>query len=335
MTDVVSRPKMTLRRKPLTIIVILGAALILSLTVLFSGRRPLPGPKRPDPNGFDDLVAAGSRIRGKWPNQGKLDQANLGELRAFVGANDAALGLVRMGLGRESLAHFEDSQAGLEGQIEGQRQVKNVARLLTAEGLVAESEGRIGDASRSYRAAMGVGQTLTQGGMLTDAQLGWFLQKSAGDRLRKLLDRLSKDDLKATLRDLEALDRRRVDADAVVARWERWYRGAFSPIQRGIMGMNGLAKSEWANQVALATKAHDRAERDFRFLLVQLAIHAHHLDKGSRPRSVGELVPTYLSAVPVDPGTGKPLDYPVNPSGELSDDLGQVGQPGGEVTPRP
>ncbi len=225
------------------------ALLTLLAAAVWSWGESTPQPKLPDPNGFDNLVAAGSCIRGDWPSGTKgLEDANRVAMKAFVEANRPVLDLARVGLSRDCLVHFEDSQAGLEEQIEGQRRFKDVWRLLTIEGLVAESEGRIGDAGRSYRDILFMGQALTQDGMLTDAKLGWFLQKLAGNRLRRILGQLSKEDLKATILDLEAIDRRRVSAGAVVARWRRWYRGAFSTIQQSLMRWNGLEATERANQ---------------------------------------------------------------------------------------
>ncbi len=298
-------------------------------------RLPPTRPRLPDPNGSDDLARAGSMIRGDWPNKGAVADADPAALRPFVQANRPALDLVRVGLGRESVSPLEDSEAGLGRQFERQVLLKYAARLLIAEGLVAEADGRAGDASRSYLDSLSVGQATTQGGMLTDAQLGWVLQKRAVDRLRKLRDHLPAVDLKATIRAIEAIDRRRVAPDAVVKRWERWYRGAFRPVQRIVLQCGGTEATERLNQQFQARKAHDAAGRALRFLMVELSIHASHGEKGAWPRSVADLVPAYLASVPIDPSTGRPLDYPANPSGELSDDLGSVARPDGEVVPRP
>jgi hypothetical protein len=101
------------------------------------------------------------------------------------------------------------------------------------------------------------------------------------------------------------------------------------------MRWNGIEATERANQKTLAAKGHEEAARSLRFLRVELAIHAHHLEKGTWPRSLGGLVPTYLARVPLDPANGQPLDYPANPQGELTDDLSSIARPDGEVGPKP
>jgi hypothetical protein len=75
-------------------------------------------------------------------------------------------------------------------------------------------------------------------------------------------------------------------------------------------------------------RSHDQVERKFRFLEAELAIHAYYLENGGWPKTLEELVPGYLKAVPLDSTTGKAIDYPTSPSGELSDDLANIGDPG-------
>jgi hypothetical protein len=312
----------------------IGAALAFLLATFGSmmiGRSASPRPGWPDPNGYEELAKAGSLMQGKLPNQGDLDKADPAEIRLFIASNQAVLDQVRIGLGHESIAPLEDSQEGLTAQSDRAVRIKTAAWVLRAEGLVAETDGRFADALRSYRDILGVGQAITQGAMLGDARLGWFVQKVGIGRLRKLRNHLSVEDARRAIRDLESFDGRLVAPQTVVDRWERWYRGAFPSYQRAIMRWNGIEATERVNQKTQAVKGHDEAARSLRFLRIELAIHAHHLEKGTWPRSVKELVPAYLASVPIDPATDQPLDYPANPQGELTDDLGTIARPDGEV----
>jgi len=326
-------PPRRLRRR-LAIGAILGMMVAIVAAQWILRHRPA-GPNTPDPNGYDDLTRAGSMVRWVSPEKGNPAQAGLATFRPSVQSNRPALDLARVGLGRQSLAHFPDNQAGLAEQVASQSRLRRVAWILTAEGTVAEADGRIADASRSYLDGLRLGQAATQGEMLTGAQLGWFLQKPGIDRLRKLRDRLPPEEVKRILRELDTLDRHRVPVEAVVARWERWYRGAFGTISRIVLRANGVEAIERSTQQFQARKAHDAAARSLRFLMVELAIHAHHQDQGTWPKSMAELVPAYLASVPIDPATGRALDYPASPSGELTDDLGAIARPDGQVSPRP
>ena len=46
-----------------------------------------------------------------------------------------------------------------------------------------------------------------------------------------------------------------------------------------------------------------------RLLLLQLATRAYELEKGEHPKSLADLVPAYLKAIPQDPLTGTNLAY--------------------------
>ncbi len=62
----------------------------------------------------------------------------------------------------------------------------------------------------------------------------------------------------------------------------------------------------------LSKKIAERANANTanrRKVMVDFATRAYELDKGRRPASLAELVPTYLKAVPVDPVTGKSVGW--------------------------
>jgi hypothetical protein len=319
------------RRKAAALLAIVAAtAAVLATT----GRQP-PLPKLPDPNGYDDIVKAGSLVKGTWPNKGDFAKAAVSDVRAFVEANKATLDLARVGLGRECVVPLENSQEGMERHFEALSPIRAVGRLLQGEALVAQADGRIADASKAYHDELALGQAVTQGGMGVDHSIGSVIQWQAIVGLRKLRDRLPVEEIPAILRELEAADRKRVPLEAVEARWLAWYQGAHNPLTRTMFRLSGIEKKGRADELGVVRKGRDRVERDLRFLLAELAIHAYHQDKGTWPRSLNDLVPAYVSAVPIDPGTGKPLDYPANAEGELTDDLASIARPDGEVAPPP
>ncbi len=314
----------------------LGAIIGLVLAIgawSSTGPAAKPRAKLPEPNGFDDLARAGTLIRGPWPNQGDLAKADLEEVRRFLITNEPAFEAARLGLGRECVASFEDSQAGLVKLMEEAGQVRAVSRLFLAQSRVFEADGRLVDASKSCRESLALGQAIMQGGMIINVQMGSVIQELALRNLNPIRDRLPIDECRAILRDLEALDRRRVTPEAVGERRDAWYAESFTPIQRGMLGLSGIASKGAADERSLAKTSLDRIGRSMRFFQVGLAIHVYHLERKIWPRSVADLVPDYLPAIPTDPATGQPIDYPKNPDGELTDDLGAIGRPDGAVAP--
>jgi hypothetical protein len=334
MTEPHRTPPDPRRRRRIIVGAILGIVVVLSAAASLS-RRTIPGTRMPDPNGYDDLVQAASMIQGTWPNKGDLARADIAEVKSFVEANRASLDRARVGLSRECLIPLENTQAGLAKRLDALGRTRTLSRLFQGEAIVAQAEGRVADAVRIDRDSIALGQAMTQGGMGNDVAVGWMVQSLAIVRLRRLKDRLPAETCRSLIRELESLEGRRVTLDAVRDRWADWYRGSYNLFQRTQLRWTGIEKSGEQSELAVARKSRDKVERDMRFFMVELAIHAHHADKGTWPRTVQELVPDYLRSAPIDPATGKPLEYPANPSGELTDDLGSIARPDGEVVPRP
>ncbi|HBO45931.1 MAG TPA: hypothetical protein DD670_18820 [Planctomycetaceae bacterium] len=69
---------------------------------------------------------------------------------------------------------------------------------------------------------------------------------------------------------------------------------------RGLLDVNTIG---WLTENRIDEEMHRRA------LVLQLALAAWRREHGSLPKTLDELVGTYLDAVPVDPYTGKPFAY--------------------------
>jgi hypothetical protein len=334
MTDAGPPPPRPWRRRLIVMGLVFGVA--AAIFALSPTRRQPPPIKLPDPNGYDDLVQAGSLIHGDWPNKGDFAKAKVDDVRAFVEANKASLDRARVGLSRECVATFDNTQDGLSKHLDSFGRIRSVARLLTGEAIIREADGQPVEAARIYRDLLEVGQAMTQGGMGIDVSAMCAIQAQAITRLRALRDKLPSEAISDLLRDLESLDRRRVTPEDVEARRDLWYQGAFNSYQRAMMRLSGVEKKARVDELRIAKSLLDRiAARPMRFFMIELAIHAYQEDKKAWPRSVKDLVPGYLPSIPIDPSTGQPIDYPANPLGELTDDLTTIARPDGEVKPGP
>ena len=308
-----------------TLTISLGIGLVIVLQI--------PSEPLPDPNGYHDLVAAGQAIEGQFPAQGDWTRADLTALRDFVAKNEPALQRVRLGLSREGLAEFADSHQGLDDLMRRQGQIKTVTRLMLAAARLAYEDGRYADQVRLDLETLAVGQMMTQGSIGGTATMGWVVQRQALDQLKRLHGQLDGIDLRATLREMGALDQRRVTPGAIERREARWYAGAFPYWQRLILRANGSEAVGRTADQKLVKEAHDRAARSIRYLMVEWAIHQFYKESGRWPRSVDELVPSFLTRVPLNPDTNQPLVYPANSAGELTDDLAAIGAEDGSLNP--
>lgn len=160
-----------MRKRLRTILLILAGVLVFTLltwVVPINGRRS-PFPPLPSPNGYDDFVQAGRLSSGKV---GEFRELSYDELKELLTANSNALTLVRAGLQtrcslpvQSYLSNFANASRDLMAQ-------KQMAQLLAAEGRLAELDGRLSDAARSYLDAMRFGNEISRNGFVINRLVG-------------------------------------------------------------------------------------------------------------------------------------------------------------------
>ena len=133
--------------------------------------------RMPDPNGYDDLVAAGSQSHGELAIPNNLDYVAVSpvSLHEFVDPNIGALERARIGLGRGcrvrlplrwmEMAHF-DNLLGL----------LRLAQLLAADSALAEQGGNRAKAVADAFDILRLGRATGDGGVLIDAGAGMGIE---------------------------------------------------------------------------------------------------------------------------------------------------------------
>ena len=277
---------------------------VLALTCLIlTLRRPLP-PSRPlpNPNGYEELVKAAQMLAGKpW----ELSSLSAEELRTLLATNAEALALARTGLTHECWTPMIYSETNLTF-LDGLRVIKALAESFVAEGRLAELDGRPGDAARSYLDAVRVGCAATRGGMIIHSLVGIACESIGLKPLEKLAPTLDAKSCREAAAGLEAAERQRASAAAVLAQEHDWARRSYGfkgqLIQ--LITYKSLKKTEQGWKAKLS--AHEaRARR----LMLDLAIRAYELEQGQRPKELAALVPVYLKSIPIDPATGTNMVY--------------------------
>src|SRR5580765_4534351 len=125
--------------------------------------RKTPLPPLPNPNGNDDFVKAQKLVLG---NPADFERGSLEELRKHLAENAEALKRVREGLAKQCRIPISFSTNYLA--LRSLSDVKRVARLLEAEGRLAEFEGRTNDAARIYLETIRYGKESCRGGVMMD-----------------------------------------------------------------------------------------------------------------------------------------------------------------------
>ena len=280
-----------------------GAALLLIaglVVILFFGRPSFP--PLPNPNGYDDLIRAGQAVRGNFG-----DLANADNLRTVVATNADALRLLRAGLARNCSVPTAAVIANFGGVSGDLIALKSLAKLLNAEGRLAEAEDRPLDAAQSYLDAMQLGDKMSHGGLMIHRLVGIASQGIGTISFVKLLPKLTCDQMRPLISQLEQIDGETVAWEEVLKNEDRFARaqlGNFpNPIQWAVQSWN-------ARTIRKACKdRNDLATARLRLLAVELAIRCFRCEEGIAPPHLQHLLPKYLHRMPTDPFTGLSLVY--------------------------
>jgi hypothetical protein len=261
-------------------------------------------PVLPNPNGYDDFLQAGQGIIGNLDGVSELDRD---QLHALVTTNAEALRLVCLGLSRTCSVPTEAHLANFTNVSRDLPNLRSVARLLGAEGRLAEMEKRPADAARSYVDAIRLGNEMSRGGMVIHRLVGIACEGIGNTLLVKLLPQLDCDQLRPLIAELQDIDETYVPWGEVLQNERRFARAQAGNFPNPIRLVQGLSQARAA--VKMSAERHLVAAAHLRLLSVELALRAYRCDKGKGPEYLAQLVPGHLKALPPDPFSGSSLVY--------------------------
>jgi hypothetical protein len=205
-------------------------ALVIGVIVVCAGvglcihtlTTPVP-PTLPTPNGYDDFVQAGQQVSENFFN---ADEIGREDLNSLITANEPALKLFRSGLEKECRTPVEYSEAYMQDHSKDFVAIKQLARLIEAEGRLAELDENYGEASHIYCDLIKLGHKITQGGLLNDGLIGASCQHLGQKGLSRVLDKLSAEDCRWAMR---VLDATLIGKDEILTNEKLWSEWAFRP----------------------------------------------------------------------------------------------------------
>lgn len=271
--------------------------------LLFQGSQiswPLP---LPNPNGYDDFAKAGKAVVGDVGSFSTLDQDSL---RGLVWSNSEPLRLLRLGLTRRCSFPIEIALTNLSvatGDLPG---LKRLALLLRAEGALAEIEGRPADAARDYTEAIRLGNEISRGGFVINRLVGITCEAIGGMALAKLPS-LGCEQAYRILAEFESIDVSRVSFDEVRRNENRFARHEILKEHNPLNWITGWW--EMRNIIQSSETRHKTVIAHERLLAAELALRCYLSQRGSVPARLDGLITNYLSRVPEDPFTERPLIY--------------------------
>jgi hypothetical protein len=258
----------------------------------------LPSP--PNPNGNDDFVKAQKLMIG---NPADFERGSLEELRKHLAENAGVLRLVQEGLTKRCRVPISYSTNHLV--LRSLSDVKKLARLLEAAGRLAELERRTNDAARIYLETIRYGEESCRGGVMMDRLVGIVCRTIGVDSLQKIAGALDAATCRALSKQLRQIEHGQESCSDVLRNEAEWVRRSFPLWQRlpAMIPLQSLSRRAQKNFVQKCNQSEFQLER----LIIDLAVRAYELDRGQHLKSLDELVPDYLDAVPVDPATGTKL----------------------------
>ncbi len=291
-------------KRSLAIAALLLAAIALVRSpaeVYYQLMTPLPIPQdvMPNPNGWDDLVAAGA-IAANWKFSNTSyyhDTAPLKELTAAVNEMKPAYERVQIGLAKDVQKPI-DYSVNADIDLDRLMNLRTLARTLAGRGWLAKSENRFTDAASSYLNAIQLGYATRRGGLIVDAMAGIGGAGSGRRGLFDLRSQLSEAECLKLIPALVELESQCGSSEDFNYRDRVWVQHAYG--WQGHLWLILDYDDLWSAEHAYET-AFDRERAEMRLLRLELAIQAWRQTVGSLPKSLSDLVPKMIDEIPVDP----------------------------------
>ncbi len=283
------------------IIICLGVLSLLYRGLDWSVRQTKPLPTLPQPNGYDDLLAAAKA--GIMPAKA-LTEFNSDQLRQLVQTNAATLELMRQGLTKDCRVTLKTNPQWLRQHDTEVTQLKHLGILLGMNTRVLMLDGHTNEAAQCQFDTLHLGQAIYSGGRKYDALSGFALELIGTASLEALLPQLTPAKDRQLAQALEKLEARREGFEQILETEKIWSARYF-----GIVGKVGdlLLKQNEQERTAEFKKRYDGVCWRTRRLTLRLAARAYELEKGKPPTQLAELVPDYLKSIPINPETGKAM----------------------------
>jgi hypothetical protein len=318
-------------------IALLGVFPLMVLATLMTPS-PMPAVTLPDPNGYDDLVAAGKMFNSQILSTA-VEPKSTDELAAEVAKFAPAFERIRLGLSRPCqvplwppLGKPLDPLSTVLPDIQDSRQV---ARSLMREAELAQQQRRFRNAALSSLDGIRVGQAITRGGLLIHVLVGLACEGIGDHTLYPSIAHLDAATCREMIAAMQEIDTQRESLNEVWYRDRIWDEHAYGWPGHLTILLQDLEGSYGSTNWQVRTETLPRKQAITRMLIVELALRAYQLEHDSLPQDLGALVPAVLDELPLDPfdPNGGPLKYVRTADGYLLYSLGHNSVDDGGAAP--
>lgn len=286
---------------------------------------PFPQVTLPDPNGYDDLAAAGEMINSGSPILNtSVEPQSTDELAAEIAKFSSTYDRIRLGLSRPcqatDFAHAANSVESWQTlPLPEIQSLRAAARALMREAELAQQQGRFRDAADISIENMRLGHATARGGLLVDYLVGIAIEGIGQSTLYPAITNLDADSCRDLTAAIEQVDQSREPLADVSARDRIWSEHACGWYSHFGVVLQDLTtgSSDWDQHIG--DWSLPRMQAANRLIVVELGLRRYQLAHASPPESLEQLVPEFLDRIPIDPfdPQGRPLRYARNFDGYL------------------
>lgn len=298
---------------------------------------PNPNFPAPQPNGLDDIVAAGKDFGTSPMLSTVVEPQSTEQLAAEVAKYAGAYQRLRLGLSREiqlrPWPQDGDLMTAFTMSLGDLQQVRSAARGLMREAELAQQQSRYANAARIALDNIRLGHAVTRDGLLTEYLLGLAVDDIGKSSLYQALPQLDAGECRETTVALVEVERRRESLEDVLHRERIWSEHVDRWFGHFFLLLSDITSTDDRHEPV--RRADRRTRAVTRLLITELGLRAFQLERGELPDRLEQLTPKYLAEVPVDPFDpgGRPLRYARTDEGHVVYSVGADGKDDGGRPP--
>ncbi len=300
----------------LVISTLLLAALPTYVLCQLTHRLPIPAVTLPNPNGLDDVAAAGQAFSKSQLLHffSPAEPKSTDELAAEIAKYSSAYNQLRLGLTREIHLIVFPVNGKLDAYLDSWRKVQDTShasKALMRQAQLARRQGRFGDSAQFALEDLQLAGAISHGGdYLAHVWSIVLIEGAASKELHESTGQLTPSECRDAIVVLTKLDAQRESLATAELRTRIRDENSF-----GWVGKLIVVVSELANQYP---PGHEQSVRRHQLSVVwnhlltaELALQAFQQEHAALPDNLNQLVPNYLNEIPTDPFDlgGLPLRY--------------------------
>lgn len=286
---------------------------------------PSPEHTLPDTNAYPQIMAAVEKLHRLNPTEATIadirdvqgDSARSKEIAETYRKLMETLkwpAYIPMDMKRDAREEY------IEHQIDGCfPMLRSLARTWDSESGDAVMAKQFDVAAEFGLANVRLGNTHQTGGIILPSLLGVAVEGIGNHQINSVRHDVALDKARHLIAALEAIDRDREPWDTTIARDAVWsdraytWRNAIALQAPGVLAFAKPTEHPVPGVSAGAVQAYqesvNRRDAMHRLLMADFAVRLFQHNEGRLPESLAELCPRYLSAVPLDPFSGRALVY--------------------------